>query len=636
MNFFQHQHKARRKTGILVLYFILAVVLIIVAINAFIFLVITWGGSMSAEEATRIYKPLVIYITLGTVVIISIGSLITLIKLRGGGQAVAKMVGARQINPDTDDINEQRLINVVEEMSIASGTPVPKVYVMDNEPGINAFVAGLRPTETVLVVTKGALEIFNRDELQGVVGHEYSHIFNGDMRINIRLMAVLAGILMIAQGGRVLMRSSSRSRGKGSGQAGLIGLGLFIIGYVGLFFGGLIKASISRQREFLADASSVQFTRNPEGIAAALWKIRQHVSGSLLDNSHSDDLSHFCFGETVRFRLSSLMATHPPLDVRIMKIDPGYIKRLKTEQLTKTQFTEKNIPGPSPVTAVTAGFAPAAVVASSATAKGIGDSIGRVDASHLDYAERLHAAIPKKLLQAVHRIRSVQDVIFAMVLAGMEENDRQTGVGVLQGRISKFNPDTLNGLIGLILQSGQQVRLPLLNMALPLLKSLSKPEQENFLSTLESLIKSDQRYTVFEFSLFTILSGHLAANSGRDAKEKYFKYSEVIDQINLLISILARVGAKNEKDAAIVHARIIILFSQDTHSLVPRSDCSLTSISSALQELNLLSLMLKKTVIEACADCVIHDGKILPAESELVQAIAVSLDCPMPPILAIQ
>jgi Zn-dependent protease with chaperone function len=280
VNFFEHQHKARRKTGILVLYFIIAVVLIVISINAFIFLVISWGGSMSAEDTLRVYKPLVVYVALGTILVIFIGSLSSMIKLRGGGRAVAEMVGARRVNPDSRDVNERRLINVVEEMSIASGTPVPKIYVLDNEAGINAFVAGLRPTETVLVVTRGALENFNRDELQGVVGHEYSHIFNGDMRINIRLMAVLAGILMIAQFGRVLMRSSGRSRGKGSGQAGLIGLGLFIIGYVGLFFGGLIKASISRQREFLADASSVQFTRNPDGIAGALWKImcKDHCS----------------------------------------------------------------------------------------------------------------------------------------------------------------------------------------------------------------------------------------------------------------------------------------------------------------------------------------------------------------------
>ena len=588
---------------------------------------------MSVEDATRIFKPMAIYVTLGTLLIIFIGSLSTFFKLRGGGHAIAKMIGARQVDPDTKDINERRLVNVVEEMSIASGTPVPRIYVLDNEPAINAFVAGLRPTETVLVVTRGSLENFDRDELQGVIGHEYSHIFNGDMRINVRLMAVLAGILMIAQAGRVLMRSSSKSRGKGSGQAGLIGLGLFIIGYVGLFFGGLIKASISRQREFLADASSVQFTRNPDGIAGALWKIKQHMEGSLLNNSHSDDISHFCFGEAVRYRLTSLMATHPPLDDRIKAIDPGYISRARRGQITNSRSPENVPPLPGEITTAAAGFAPVVTAAAQVSADKVGNSIGEVNASHLDYAVRLHAAIPEELLQAVHEIDSVQNAVYAMVIAGMREEDRQPGLNILQTGSSRINTDMIAALTRQVTVAGAQSRLALINMALPSLKSLPEIQQTEFLTILESLIKSDKRYTVFEFALFTILNGHLTAAAGRNTREKYFKYTDIMQEINLLISMLARVGAHNDNEAGLVHDRIIKLFTNEPLPLVPKSDCTLAVISSALHELNLLSPLLKKTVIEACADCVIHDGRVLPAEAELLQAISVSLDCPMPPIV---
>ena len=627
MTFFEHQHRARRKTGILVFYFIIAVILIVLSINTLIFLVISMGGSMTVEDATRVYRPLAVYITLGTLLVIFIGSLITSLKLRGGGRAVARMVGARPVNPDTKDINERRLINVVEEMSIASGTPVPEIYILDNEPGINAFVAGLRPTETVLVVTGGALETFDRDELQGVVGHEYSHIFNGDMNINIRLMGVLAGILLIAQGGRFLMRSAGRSRGRGSGQAGLIGLGLFIIGYVGLFFGGLIKASISRQREFLADASSVQFTRNPDGIAGALWKIKQHLEGSLLHNSHSDDISHFCFGESVHFRLSSIMATHPPLEVRIRAIDPGFLARAKSGQLKKHKVSTKTttrqqekIPG------LAAGFAPV-------SASRLSESVGAVNTAHLDYAERLHAAIPAELLQAIHGIDSVRNAVYAMVLAGMKEADRNTGLKILQTGSLPVNTDTILALIRQLTAAGSTPRLALINMAIPSLKSLPDSQQSEFLVTLENLIKSDKRYTVFEFALFTILKVHLAESAGRNIREKYFKYMDVIGEINLLISMLARIGVRNDRDALLIHGKIMRMFTNEPLTLVPLSHCTLAEISNALQKLDLLSPLLKKTVIEACADCIIHDGKILPVEAELMQAIAVSLDCPMPPLL---
>ena len=590
---------------------------------------------MSAEAAAGLFKPMAVYVTLGTLLIIFIGSMSTMFKLRGGGQAIAKMLAARPLEPDTNDISERRLVNVVEEMSIASGTPVPRIYVLDNEPAINAFVAGLRPTETVLVVTRGALENFDRDELQGVVGHEYSHIFNGDMRINVRLMAVLAGILMIAQAGRVLMRSSGRSRGKGSGQAGLIGLGLFIIGYVGLFFGGLIKASISRQREFLADASSVQFTRNPGGIAGALWKIKQHMEGSLLNNSHSDDISHFCFGEAVRYRLTSLMATHPPLDDRIRAIDPGYISRVRGGRLTKSRSPESVPQQPGGITATTAaGFTSLATATAQITADKVGNSVGEVNASHLDYAQNLHAAVPGDLLQAVHNIDSVQNAVYAMVIAGMKEEDRQPGLNILQAASPRINTDMIAALTGQVTAAGAQSRLALINMALPSLKSLPEAQQTEFLTILGSLIKSDKRYTVFEFALFTILNGHLTETANKNIREKYFKYTDVIREINILISMLSRAGTHNDNDAGLVHGRITRLFTNKSLSLVPKSGCTLTVVSSALHKLNLLSPLLKKTVIEACADCVIHDGRVLPAEAELLQAIAVSLDCPMPPLLA--
>ncbi len=279
--FFQRQASARRNTGLLVVLFLTAVTLITLAVCLVGYMV-----TRSQTSALPFHYWLLSshgLTTAGAVVaLIGIGSLVRWVDLAGGGTRVARMVGARAIDPDTRDPEERKLRNIVEEMSIASGVPVPELYVMDHETGINAFVAGYTPPgEAVMVVTHGALTQLNRDELQGVVGHEFSHILNGDMRINVRLIALLAGILMIGQIGQFLLRagfySSGRSRNRdGRAQAamgGLIGLALMLIGYVGVFFGRLIQSAVSRQREMLADASSVQFTRNPpEGIGAACSK----------------------------------------------------------------------------------------------------------------------------------------------------------------------------------------------------------------------------------------------------------------------------------------------------------------------------------------------------------------------------
>ncbi|TNF38915.1 MAG: protease, partial [Gammaproteobacteria bacterium] len=313
MDFFQHQDRARRKTTLLILYFVIAVVLIIAAVNLVFYLFVAYfaNAQYSSIEMSREWSAgnALLTISLITLLVIISGSLFRFVSLMGGGHAVAEMAGARFVNPDTDDINEKKFINVVEEMAIASGTPVPVLYVMDNEPGINAFVAGYQPTECVMVVTAGALEQLNRDQLQAVVAHEYSHILNGDMRINVRLMAILAGILLIGKLGELLMRSSGNRRGKGSGGGVMLGLGLFVIGYIGLFFGRLIKAAISRQREFLADASSVQFTRNPRAMAGALFRIRESMAGTYLSNDHAEDMSHMCFAQTMKISFQRLLAT---------------------------------------------------------------------------------------------------------------------------------------------------------------------------------------------------------------------------------------------------------------------------------------------------------------------------------------
>lgn len=624
MNFFEHQQLARRRTGRLVLLFLLALVLIVLAVNLVAWLVAAQILTPVPDAAVWIELGHWYWVTLATVGVILFGTAQTSYRLRGGGRALAELVGARRIRRNSTDPDEARLVNVVDEMSIASGTPAPLIYVLDNEPGINAFVAGLRPTEAVLVVTKGALETWSRDELQGVIGHEYSHILNGDMRLNVRLMGILAGLLLIGQIGRVLMRSSGRSRGgRGGGQAVLIGLALFVIGYIGIFFGSLIKAAVSRQREFLADASAVQFTRNPDGIAGALWKIRQHVSGSRLYSARADDLSHFCIGESVSAGFISLLATHPPLDDRIRAIKPGFLELADAGQYVPRAGHA--------LPAAAAGFAGGAVTATPAQ---LVEQVGALPAAGMERAAQLHAAIPQPLLDAVHAPSAACAVVYALLLNAMPEQKRADAEAIIAREDEAETAQAVRTLGAPVATAGAGMRLALINLALPALKELDDVGRARLLTTAEELVRVDGRHSVFEFALLTMLRGHLLADAERRGRPKYFRYAPVLPEIRLLLSVLARVGTRDAEAALSAFRPAMAQFSREFREPLDAEQCTLPALSAALDKLNSLAPLLKKSVIEACADCVIHDGRIRPGEAELLAAVALDLDCPMPPLAA--
>ena len=340
MNFFQSQAKARSQTNRLVLLFVLAVISLIVLTNLLVMGLFGYFG-LEGQAITLAYIKDQFdwqkFLTISVVVIIfvAIGSIYKLMSLRKGGRVVAEALGGKLINQNTDNLQYRILLNVVEEMAIASGTPVPLVFVLKDESAINAFAAGFSTKDAVIGVTQGALDCFSRDELQGVIAHEFSHIVNGDMRINMRLMGILHGIMLLGLLGYYIMRVSGGSnRSKNSGKLVFLGLGLVVIGYGGMFFGNAIKASVSRQREYLADASAVQFTRDDQGIANALKKIGGYSKGSKLESPEAQSISHAFFSNALTNKFSSLFATHPPLPKRIKQIEPNWSGKFETVNVT--------------------------------------------------------------------------------------------------------------------------------------------------------------------------------------------------------------------------------------------------------------------------------------------------------------
>jgi Zn-dependent protease with chaperone function len=654
VNFFEHQHKARRQTGLLVCYFLVAITLTVAVINvaiyfAFSFAEPTIAPSLDEWIASRYW----LWVSLGVVGIVLAGSVRRYFQLSGGGKAVAQMVGARRLKMSTSDPHERQFVNVVEEMSIASGTPVPVLYVMDDEQAINAFVAGYRVNQAVMVVTRGTLETLSRDELQGVVGHEYSHVLNGDMRLNVRLIATLAGLLALGQVGGFMLRGlsfsghRSRSRlslsGNRSGSSNskggnsvavvlVIAVILFVVGYIGLFFGRLIKAAVSRQREYLADASAVQFTRNPEGIASALWKIQNGTSR--LENSHAEDMSHMCFSSALNF--SSLLATHPPLDRRIKAIDPHFnakmIARRNKDNLSSTRPRSSPTPQGAPEQAL--GFAGAGNSSGvETTAERVAASIGNPTDAHFEYAHALHDALPVAILDAAHSEEHCRLVVYALILKNTEHEAMEVALAMVKAHDGDDSVELVRHLLGQMNQLSAQTRLPIIDIVLPELKVLSAVNRNKFLGTVKALIQSDKRFTLFEFVLLMILTEHLRDDADKADVIKFHKSDQVINEIRILLTVLAMSGRTKETDGRDAFQRVMKYFTGVQFEMAGKSELKPDRLAEVFEKLSYLSPLVKQSVITACADCVVHDGRVLPAEAELLRATSLSLDCPMPPII---
>jgi Zn-dependent protease with chaperone function len=637
MDFFERQDRARRKTKWLVFYFALAVVGIVLAVYLALWLVFAGLGENRyvTRGAPPLWQPqLFLIAALGTVSVVTLGSLFKMSELSAGGRVVAETLGGRPVLPNTRDPEERRLLNVVEEMAIASGLPVPAVYVLDEERGINAFAAGLTTNDAVVAVTRGCLKTLNRDELQGVIGHEFSHILNGDMRLNVRLIGIIFGILCLTSIGRVLLRTRGRRN-----PLPLLGLLLILIGAIGVFFGRLIQAAVSRQREFLADAASVQFTRNPAGLSGALQKIA--VLGSRLRSEHAADACHMFFANGLRQAFVSLFATHPPIEERIRAIDPtwdGTFKAPRTgpeqqaflEALTETE----SAPARAPETSSLARGGRVVV-----RAQTVMPLIGQPAPVHLRYAEDLRAAIPENVRLAAREPTGAQALVFALLLSP-DTALRARQLALLENRLGAPMRERVAALHGEVVPLAVRARLPLVNLALPALRQLRSDEFERFRQTLQALIESDAEINLFEFTLLKIIERQLEPRFGgaRPKVVQYYSMKPLVADAAVLLSALANVSSADPAAVARAFASgAPYLRAGDVEvELLPLEQCGLEAIRAALDRLAQAAPQIKRNVLEACVRVVGADGVIQEPEAELLRAIAETLDCPLPPFVTVE
>lgn len=663
MDFFAHQDQARQKTGMMIWLFAAAVICIILltylTVSA---LLIGWGVVQDAKTATgngtttftvsMLWNPqLLLCVGGGVLTVVLLGSLYKLGQLKAGGKVIAESLGGRLLSNASNDALERKILNVVEEMAIASGVPVPPVYLMDKEKGINAFAAGFSPSDAVIGVTRGCVELLTRDELQGVMAHEFSHILNGDMRLNIRLMGVIHGILLIGLIGMIIIRMALvtghvRRRNEKSNPIPFLVLGgaLLVIGYTGVFFSNLIKAAVSRQREFLADASAVQFTRNPDGLAGALKRIAVASRGyqssesyaSNLDSPNAQEASHMFFGEGVTHWLGSSMATHPPLAQRIKRIQPSFDGNLKTVQL-ETVETSASHAGMSGFASTPTHESPSQSIELEPPSQGALSQMGQVTPVHLTYAAALIANMPKPVVMAAHETYGARALVYALLLDDDKEVRQKQITQLEQHADEQVYRDTLR-LESMVMGLDQAGPLALIDLAIAPLRELAQSQYETFRKNVIALISADQKVSLFEWTLQRILMHHLEpafSNKPHEVRPIYGQLHPVVNQVNIVLSTLAYVGSENKNEAtdAFASARPMLGSHLSGVELLSSNQCTLKAVGQALDELVKLKLGPKRKLVHALATAISSDGKVTVREAELFRAIVDSLDCPVPPLL---
>jgi Zn-dependent protease with chaperone function len=644
MDFFQRQDQARKKTKWLVLYFAVAVALII----AMMYWVVLLGTFYFNLRSHRFYsnEPLFYWwdakvflgTAIGTLAVIFGGCAYKIQELAEGGGALAESLGGRLIATNTTDLDERKLLNVVEEMSIASGVSMPQVYVLDDEMGINAFAAGHTTSDAVVAVTHGAIKLLSREELQGVIGHEFSHILNGDMRLNIRLIGILFGILCIATVGRGFMQA----RGKNAGGAVLLGILLLIIGSIGVFFGRLIQAAVSRQREFLADASSVQFTRNPGGLSNALQKIGGYGYGSWLTNENAPDAGHLFFGNGNPRPIFSMMSTHPPLEERIHAVDQtwdGKFPRVDRTEIEAEVHAIEVKRAKEPRVIFDGGkmiiLGGMTAQAAQPVKKYAMPAVGNPTPLHLEYAEKLRDALPDDIRIAAREPLDATALIYAMLL-GCDDNLRAQQLEEIAKRVSNSVSKKTAALFPNVSKIAAHVHLPVINLALGALKQLTSEQNDNFSQTLDWLVNSDGKIELFEFVLQKIVQRHLDSQSGTARKPviQFYSIKPLAPDCAVLLSAIAYGDTKSSQAAFDAGAPYLRSPDDSELQLQQLENCGINQIDAALNRLAQAAPQIKKNLLDACIHAAGADGVLQEEEAELLRAISDTLDCPMPPFAA--
>jgi Zn-dependent protease with chaperone function len=615
-NFFERQRKARWQTWFLGLIFIIAFILII-------FFTALWTSKLFGN---RISKTLP-YSAIIVLVFIASATFYRVLTLIQGGAKVAQQLGATPLPENITDFQLRRLRNVVEEIAIASGAPLPDIFVLDKELGINAFASGFSPADAAITVTRGALNALNRDELQAVIAHEFSHIQNGDMRLNTQLVSVLFGISLIGlMGYRILC---TRLRGKGSGRIYIFAFGLFVIGSVGLLASRIIKAGINRQREYLADACAVQYTRQNLGLSGALKKIAGVTKGSSIANKDASEYEHMFFSQG--FSFSNLFATHPPLLTRIKLLEPDFSTE-NIDQLKKQWLSE---PPDGAQEDIALGFAektptqikPHILVA----AETIAQKVGTSDLTNYQQAKTIIEGIPDLLLRAARNYYAVIPLLFAMIYSS-DPSIRAKQNDLIKSRHSNKTLANIEAFASKIASLNTRQRLPLAMLAFPALRQCPREKLNQFIASINLLVSADENVTLFEYLFTHLLTVQINdfINPTDTLREGNRTIKSSAIAVSKLMAVMAQAGQQTPTETEIAYEtgmNMALPKSSIAYEPVSAFAATLDPVWTALDGLNAEG---KQRLLEGLVAAMRHDGIITLDESDLLRAACTSLHIPLP------
>jgi len=638
MNFFQRQEETRRSSRRLIALFAIAVLAVVAAVNAVVFVVLSriegheTGYAPSLGEWLALHPGTALVTTLLVAGIIGLASLYKTLVLGGGGGVVARSLGGVRISSDTTDPQQRRLLNVVEEMAIASGVPMPEVYLLEQEAGINAFAAGHNPSNAAIGITRGALTTLNRAELQGVIAHEFSHILNGDMRLNIRLMGLLFGLLVIALIGRTVLRLTAHARGdsrKAVPVAFAIAFAVLIIGYVGLFFGRLIQAAISRRREQLADASAVQFTRDPTGLRGALVKIGALSYGSKVQNPEVEEVAHMLFAPGMK----RLFATHPSLEHRLKAIDPRFdpkeFDKIRAQMIAAAEQGKAEAVPQKSAAEKLASLINVPVTAATAVA----GLVGNPGTIHMQVARQIRKSLPEAVAAAGSHAESARALLLTLALdANTDARERQKQF--IARQLGSGIAEAVTQLQRVIDALEPEQRMPALLRTFSSLRQLTREDRLQLMSCLNGMLQREGRVSLQSYVLRKLAQVHLRDDLNPSARTRQLPLNVVQGDIQVLFSVLAQHGHSDSTEARRA-------YEAGMHHLLPRERPSFAACENwaqlldvALSRLDQLAPVVKEHLVEAMVKTVTHDQQLTLGESELLRTVCATLHCPLPPLVS--
>jgi Zn-dependent protease with chaperone function len=655
VDFYSRQAAARGQTRWLVFLFAISLLAIALALDfvLFTFFSARNGQGLSALDYARSNPGQALFCTFAVMGVLGLASLYKSMELRGGGGVVARSLGGVRVSSDTTDLKLRRLHNVIEEMSIASGVPMPEVYVLEQESAINAFAAGHTPANAAVTVTQGALDRLSRDELQGVIAHEFSHVLNGDMRLNVQLMGWVFGLFVIALIGRMILQFSPRNRRSNNGLVA-VGFAVMVLGYVGLLAGRILQAAVSRQRERLADASGVQFTRNPQGLRGALVKIAALPEGSKLVAADAEQAAHMFFADA----LSRVFATHPPILERIRELDPHFDPR----ELERVAAEPDQDPSPDefaehrmgvgraagvdqasaalrsaealPLFVAAAAGAPALpnVATTTSPAEEVVTQVGRPETAHILHAQAVRLALPESLRDIIGSPGKAQALVLALLVSS-EPAIRERQLAMLAKAVGPANLSVLERMLPIAQSLAPMLRLPALQQLFPALRRTTAVQRKALAKLASDLIHADARIDVFEFCLAKLLEMLLNDELSARAPHGTLSLEDTESEIAVLFAALAQLGSPNESAARMAYEAGMSTVLPMRRPAFAAIENWAKELGAALPRLEQLHPFAKKVVIEGLVKTISNDGVLTEEESELLRTVCALLHCPLPPLL---